>query len=158
VSLDKVHVDLLMSAPACIGLELGSVGHRPRWPKFTVVEFLTRILPDMDGENCKAIPRIWGKQGFAFKLGARVQASTPRADAVGQSEPAAAVPLRPESDVVLVCIGRVPYTEGAWLKEAVRADNRGRVQIDAHFSQAEGRYAIGDVVAGTDALAHKSEY
>jgi len=63
-----------------------------------------------------------------------------------------------EADVVLVSIGRVPYTEGLGLKEAgVALDNRGRVQIDAHFATSvKGVYAIGDVVAGP-MLAHKAE-
>jgi dihydrolipoamide dehydrogenase len=63
-----------------------------------------------------------------------------------------------EADVVLVCIGRVPYTEGLGLKEAgVALDNRGRVQIDSHFATSvKGVYAIGDVVAGP-MLAHKAE-
>jgi putative addiction module killer protein len=63
-----------------------------------------------------------------------------------------------EADVVLVCIGRVPYTEGLGLKEAgIALDNRGRVQIDHHFSTSvKGVYAIGDVVAGP-MLAHKAE-
>ena len=60
--------------------------------------------------------------------------------------------------MVLVCIGRVPYTEGLGLKEAgVALDNRGRVQIDDHFAtNVPGIYAIGDVVAGP-MLAHKAE-
>jgi dihydrolipoamide dehydrogenase len=60
--------------------------------------------------------------------------------------------------VVLVAIGRVPYTEGLGLKEAgVALDNRGRVQIDAHFATSvKGIYAIGDVIAGP-MLAHKAE-
>ena len=59
---------------------------------------------------------------------------------------------------MLVCIGRVPYTEGLGLKEAgVALDNRGRVQIDPHFATSlKGIYAIGDVVAGP-MLAHKAE-
>src|SRR4029434_5344757 len=63
-----------------------------------------------------------------------------------------------EADVVLVCIGRVPYTEGLGLKEAgVALDNRGRVQIDPHFATSlKGVYAIGDVVAGP-MLAPKAE-
>ena len=63
-----------------------------------------------------------------------------------------------EADVVLVAIGRVPYTEGLGLKEAgVALDNHGRVQIDAHFATSlKGVYAIGDVVAGP-MLAHKAE-
>lgn len=63
-----------------------------------------------------------------------------------------------DADVVLVCIGRVPYTDALGLKEAgVALDPRGRVQIDPHFATSlKGVYAIGDVVAGP-MLAHKAE-
>src|SRR5437016_13103303 len=74
-------------------------------------------------------------------------------------EPAAGGPAETlETDVVLVAIGRVPYTDGLGLKEAgIALDNRGRVQIDAHFSTSvKGILAIGDVVAGP-MLAHKAE-
>ena len=54
-----------------IGLELGSVWHR-LGAKVTVVEFLDRILPGLDGEVAKQFQRILEKQGFVFKLGAKV--------------------------------------------------------------------------------------
>ncbi|MGE4219791.1 MAG: FAD-dependent oxidoreductase, partial [Alphaproteobacteria bacterium] len=61
-------------------------------------------------------------------------------------------------DVVLVAIGRRPYTEGLGLAEAgVETDKRGVVRIDSHFrTAAEGIYAIGDCVPGP-MLAHKAE-
>jgi dihydrolipoamide dehydrogenase len=159
LSLDKVPSSLLIVGAGVIGLELGSVWHR-LGAKVTVVEFLDRILPGMDGEVAKQFQRILEKQGFAFKLGAKVSAvDTSGKTLVAKIEPAsggAAETL--EADVVLVCIGRVPYTEGLGLKEAgVALDNRGRVQIDSHFSTSvKGVYAIGDVVAGP-MLAHKAE-
>ena len=60
--------------------------------------------------------------------------------------------------MVLVAIGRVPYTEGLGLDEVgVKKDNRGRVMTDAHFATSvPGIYAIGDVIAGP-MLAHKAE-
>jgi dihydrolipoamide dehydrogenase len=159
LSLDKVPSSLLIVGAGVIGLELGSVWHR-LGAKVTVVEFLDRILPGMDGEIAKQFQRILEKQGFAFKLGAKVTG----VDTSGKTlkatvEPAAGGAAETlEADVVLVCIGRVPYTEGLGLKEAgVALDNRGRVQIDAHFSTSvKGVYAIGDVVAGP-MLAHKAE-
>jgi dihydrolipoamide dehydrogenase len=62
------------------------------------------------------------------------------------------------ADVVLVAIGRKPYTEGLGLEEAgVELDERGRVKTDAHFAtNVPGIYAIGDVIAGP-MLAHKAE-
>jgi dihydrolipoamide dehydrogenase len=159
LSLDKVPSSLLIVGAGVIGLELGSVWHR-LGAKVTVVEFLDRILPGMDGEIAKQFQRILEKQGFAFKLGAKVTGvDTSGKTLAAKVEPAAGGAAETlEADVVLVCIGRVPYTEGLGLKEAgVALDNRGRVQIDAHFSTSvKGVYAIGDVVAGP-MLAHKAE-
>jgi dihydrolipoamide dehydrogenase len=159
LSLEKVPEKLLIIGAGVIGLELGSVWQR-LGAEVMVVEFLDRILPGMDGEVAKQFQRILEKQGFVFKLGAKVTA----VDTLGKTlsakvEPAAGGASETlEADVVLVCIGRVPYTEGLGLKEAgVALDNRGRVQIDAHFATTvKGIYAIGDVVAGP-MLAHKAE-
>ena len=159
LSLDKVPGKLLIVGAGVIGLELGSVWHR-LGAEVVVVEFLDRILPGMDGEIAKQFQRILEKQGFAFKLGAKVTA----VDTSGKTlkatiEPAAGGAAETlEADVVLVAIGRVPYTDALGLKEAgVALDNRGRVQIDPHFATSvKGVYAIGDVVAGP-MLAHKAE-
>lgn len=159
LSLEKVPGKLLIVGAGVIGLELGSVWHR-LGAEVVVVEFLDRIMPGMDGEIAKQFQRILEKQGFAFKLGAKVTA----VDTAGKTlkatiEPAAGGAAETlEADVVLVCIGRVPYTDALGLKEAgVALDPRGRVQIDPHFATSlKGVYAIGDVVAGP-MLAHKAE-
>jgi dihydrolipoamide dehydrogenase len=159
LSLEKVPQKLLIVGAGVIGLELGSVWHR-LGAQVTVVEYLDRILPGMDGEVAKQFQRILEKQGFAFKLGAKVTG----ADVSGkflsvQVEPAAGGKSETlQADVVLVAIGRVPYTDGLGLKEAgVALDDRGRVKIDSHFAtSAKGIYAIGDVIAGP-MLAHKAE-
>jgi dihydrolipoamide dehydrogenase len=159
LSLDKVPEKLLIVGAGVIGLELGSVWHR-LGAQVTVVEFLDRILPGMDGEIAKQFQRILEKQGFVFKLGAKVTGiDTSGKTLSAKIEPAAGGAAETmEADVVLVCIGRVPYIEGLGLKEAgVALDDRGRVQIDAHFAtNVKGVYAIGDVVAGP-MLAHKAE-
>jgi len=159
LSLDRVPGKLLIIGAGVIGLELGSVWHR-LGAQVIVVEFLDRILPGMDGEVAKQFQRILEKQGFAFKLGAKVTGVDTSGKTLSATvEPAAGgMAEKLEADVVLVCIGRVPYTDGLGLKEAgVALDNRGRVQVDAHFSTSlKGVYAIGDVVAGP-MLAHKAE-
>jgi dihydrolipoamide dehydrogenase len=159
LSLDKVPGKLLIVGAGVIGLELGSVWHR-LGAQVTVVEFLDRILPGMDGEIAKQFQRILEKQGFVFKLGAKVTSIDTSGNTLSvKVEPAAGGTAETlDADVVLVSIGRVPYTEGLGLKEAgVALDNRGRVEIDAHFStNVKGIYAIGDVVAGP-MLAHKAE-
>jgi len=159
LSLERVPGKLLVIGAGVIGLELGSVWHR-LGADVMVVEFLDRILPGMDGEIARQFQRVLEKQGFKFKLSSKVTS-------IDTSGKTLAVKVEPASggaqetidaDVVLVCIGRVPYTEGLGLQEAgVALDDRGRVQIDQHFSTSvKGVYAIGDVVAGP-MLAHKAE-
>jgi dihydrolipoamide dehydrogenase len=159
LSLEKVPEKLLIVGAGVIGLELGSVWRR-LGAEVMVVEFLDRILPGMDGEIAKQFQRLLEKQGFVFKLGAKVTAVDTSGKTLSATvEPAAGGAAEKfEADVVMVCIGRVPYTEGLGLKEAgVALDNRGRVQIDPHFATTvKGIYAIGDVVAGP-MLAHKAE-
>src|SRR6201981_1692525 len=76
LSLDRVPGKLLIVGAGVIGLELGSVWHR-LGSEVTVVEFLDRILPGMDGEVARQFQRILEKQGFKFKLGAKVTTADP---------------------------------------------------------------------------------
>jgi dihydrolipoamide dehydrogenase len=157
--LDKVPPRLLIIGAGVIGLELGSVWRR-LGSEVVVVEFLDRVLPGMDGEVCRQAQRLFEKQGIKFHLSSKVTA----VDASGarlkaQVEPAAGGAAQTlEADVVLVAVGRVPYTEGLGLETVgVQKDNRGRVIVDEHFAtHAPGIYAIGDVIAGP-MLAHKAE-
>ena len=159
LELESVPKRLVVIGAGVIGLELGSVWRR-LGSEVTVVEYLDRVLPGMDLEVCKQFQRILGKQGFAFKLSSRVTKVEPRkGGAVVTVEPAAGGDAETiEADVVLVAIGRVPYTEGLGLQAiGVQLDNRGRIETDAHFStNVTGIYAIGDVIAGP-MLAHKAE-
>ncbi|CAN5400168.1 dihydrolipoyl dehydrogenase [soil metagenome] len=159
LTLDKVPEKLLVIGAGVIGLELGSVWRR-LGSQVTVVEFLDRILPGMDGEVAKSFQRILEKQGMTFKLGAKVTGVDTSGKKLKASvEPAAGGTAETiEADVVLVAIGRVPYTEGLGLKEAgVELDERGRVKTDGHFAtNVKGIYAIGDVIVGP-MLAHKAE-
>ncbi len=160
LELAKVPQKLLIVGAGIIGLELGSVWRR-LGAAVTVVEFLDHILPGVDGEIAKQFHRMLQKQGLAFKLSSKVTA----VDASGKTlkvkvEPAAGGGAAEtlEADIVLVAIGRVPYTEGLGLDAAgVKTDNRGRVIVDPHFkTNVPGIYAIGDVIAGP-MLAHKAE-
>jgi dihydrolipoamide dehydrogenase len=159
LELDKVPGKLLVVGAGVIGLELGSVWRR-LGAEVQVVEFLDRILPGMDNEVARQFQRILEKQGISFKLGAKVTA----VDTKGKMLKASVEPAKGgdaetiDADVVLVAIGRVPFTQGLGLKEAgVEMDERGRVTIDDHFAtNVKGIYAIGDVIRGP-MLAHKGE-
>ena len=159
LELPEVPKRLVVIGGGVIGLELGSVWGR-LGAQVTVVEFLDRILPTMDGEVSKQMQRILGKQGMTFKLGAKVTAAKVTNTGVTLSvEPAAGGTAEEiEADVVLVAIGRRAYTNGLGLDAVgVETDNRGRVKIGKHFeTNVPGIYAIGDVVEGP-MLAHKAE-
>ena len=159
LELDKLPEKMLVIGAGVIGLELGSVWRR-LGAQVTVVEFLDRILPGMDGDVAKSFQRLQEKQGIVFKLGAKVTGVDTSGKKLKASvEPAAGGTAEViEADVVLVAIGRVPYTEGLGLKEAgVALDQRGRIQTDEHLqTNVKGIYAIGDVIAGP-MLAHKAE-
>jgi dihydrolipoamide dehydrogenase len=159
LELPKVPQKLLVVGAGIIGLELGSVWRR-LGAQVTIVEFLDHILPGIDGEVVRQFHRTLQKQGIAFKLSSKVTAIDTSGKALKvKVEPAAGGAAETiEADVVLVAIGRVPFTEGLGLEAAgVKKDNRGRVIIDEHFrTNVAGIYAIGDVVAGP-MLAHKAE-
>ena len=157
--LDEVPQRLLIVGAGVIGLELGSVWRR-LGSQVIVVEFLDRILPGMDSEVCRQFQRLLERQGMTFKLSSKVTGvDTSNSKLKATVEPAAGgVAETIDADVVLVSIGRVPFTEGLGLEDAgVKKDNKGRVIVDAHFAtNVPGVYAIGDVIAGP-MLAHKAE-
>ncbi len=159
LELETVPKRLLVIGAGVIGLELGSVWRR-LGSEVTVVEYLDRVLPGMDGEVGKQFQRILTKQGLAFKLSTKVTGvEVGKKGAKVSVEPAAGGQSEVlEADVVLVAIGRVPYTEGLGLETVgVQVDDRGRIQTDSHFAtNVTGIYAIGDVIAGP-MLAHKAE-
>lgn len=159
LSLDKVPGHLVVVGGGVIGLELGSVWAR-LGAKVTVVEFLDTILGGMDGEVSKQFQRLLSKQGFEFKLGAKVTG-------VAKARKGATVTFEPvkggaaetiEADAVLIATGRRAYSDALGLKETgVDVDERGRVKTDGHLrTNVPGIYAIGDVIAGP-MLAHKAE-
>ncbi len=160
LALPKVPKKMVVVGAGYIGLEMGSVWSR-LGAEVTVVEFLDRITPGMDGEVAKTFKRILEKQGLTFKLGMKVTGAKPGRGGVSLTvEPAKgkgdAETLK--ADVVLVAIGRRPYTEGLGLdKVGVELDERGFVKVDAGYrTTAEGVYAIGDAIPGP-MLAHKAE-
>jgi dihydrolipoamide dehydrogenase len=160
LELAKVPQKLIVVGAGIIGMELGSVWRR-LGAEVTVVEFLDYILPGIDSEVARQFHRIQEKQGITFKLSSKVTA----VDTSGKTlkvriEPAAGggSAETKEADIVLVAIGRAPYTGRLGLDAVgVKRDSRGRVMVDQHYrTNVAGIYAIGDVIAGP-MLAHKAE-
>ncbi len=159
LDLKSVPKKMLVVGAGVIGLELGSVWRR-LGAEVHVVEFLDRIIPGMDLDVAKQFQKILTKQGMTFELGTKVTGLTKDGSGCKVTvEPAAGGEAKViDADVVLVAIGRTPYTEGLGLEDAgVAIDNRRRIIVDDHFqTNVPGIYAIGDVIAGP-MLAHKAE-
>ncbi|NCO04352.1 MAG: dihydrolipoyl dehydrogenase [Alphaproteobacteria bacterium] len=159
LELKKVPKEMIVIGGGVIGLELGSVWSR-LGAKVTVIEFMDEILPGMDNEIRKEAHKIFKKQGITFKLSTKVTGAKKTSKGVDLTlEPAKGGDSESMSaDVVLVSIGRKAFTDKLGLKSlSIETDERGRIKTDGHFkTNAEGVYAIGDVIAGP-MLAHKAE-
>jgi len=158
LALAAVPAHLVVIGGGYIGLEMGSVWRR-LGAEVTVVEFLDRVTPGMDGELSAALQRSLERQGLKFRLGTKVVEAKASKDGVALAlEPAkGGARENLKADVVLVAVGRVPYTADLGLKEAgVALDDKGRIKVDKRFAtNVPGIYAIGDAIAGA-MLAHKA--
>ena len=158
LDFETVPKHLVVIGGGVIGLELGSVWRR-LGAKVTVVEFLDRILPTMDGEVSKQFQRILKKQGVEFKLSSKVTGAEKLKTKVKLSvEPAKGGETETiDADAVLVAIGRRPYTQGLGLEAAgVKTDQRGFIVTDHFKTSVSGIWAVGDCITGP-MLAHKAE-
>ncbi|MCH8237614.1 MAG: dihydrolipoyl dehydrogenase [Proteobacteria bacterium] len=163
LELKRIPKSLVVVGAGVIGLELGSVWRR-LGAKVTVVEFLDHILPGMDSEVSKQMRRILSKQGFDFKLSTKVTGAKTAKGGVTlsmesvEAKKSGGKKETLKADVVLVAIGRRPFTEGLGLEKlGVEMDGHGFVLVDEDFqTNVEGVYAIGDVIGGA-MLAHKAE-
>jgi dihydrolipoamide dehydrogenase len=159
LDLAEVPKTMAVIGAGVIGLELGTVWRR-LGAKVTIIEYLDRILPPMDGEVAKQAQRLLTRQGLTFKLGTKVTGiETGPEGATLTMEPAKggeATTLAAEK--VLVAVGRRPFTDGLGLAElGVTLTDRGFVRVDAGYAtNIPGLYAIGDVIGGA-MLAHKAE-
>ncbi|TMQ71148.1 MAG: NAD(P)/FAD-dependent oxidoreductase, partial [Candidatus Eisenbacteria bacterium] len=161
LALPEVPRRMIVVGAGAIGLELGSVWRR-LGAEVEVLEFMDRIVPGMDRKMGQLLQRSREKQGIAFRLQTSATAAYVEGDqvvvTVKKDASGAAAETRERCDVLLVAVGRRPYTDGLGAAEAgVRLDERGRVQVDEHYrTNVEGIFAIGDVIHGP-MLAHKAE-
>ncbi|NNF24586.1 MAG: dihydrolipoyl dehydrogenase [Rhodobacteraceae bacterium] len=159
LELGKIPKKMVVIGAGVIGLEMGSVYAR-LGAEVTVVEFLDKVTPGMDGEVQKVFQRTLSKQGLTFIMGAAVQkVETTKTKAkvtykLRKDDSEATL----DADTVLVATGRKPYTDGLGLEAlGVAMSERGQVKTDAHWAtNVSGIYAIGDAIAGP-MLAHKAE-
>ena len=158
LKLKSVPKTLILIGAGVIGLEMGCVWSR-LGSEVHVVEYLDRCLPPADGEISKEARKIFEKQGLKFHFGQKVTGVDKLKTKLKLSmEPAAGGDSQVlDADVVIVAVGRRPYTEGLGLETVGgKLDKRGVIETTDHFKVAPGVWAIGDAVAGP-MLAHKAE-
>jgi len=159
LSMEQAPKKMFIIGAGVIGLEMGSVWSR-LGTEVVVVEFLDRITPFLDAEVGKTFQKVLEKQGMKFMLGTKVVAADKTDSGVSLTiEPAKGGEKQTlTADVMLVSIGRKPYTDNLGLESVgVKKDERGRIVVDEHLSTGvEGVWGIGDVITGP-MLAHKAE-
>lgn len=158
LNLKEVPKHLIVIGGGVIGLELGSVYLR-LGSDVTVVEYLDKIIPGMDGTLSKELQKTLKKQGMKFMLSTAVSGVERNGDTVKvTAKDKKGEDVVVEGDYCLVSVGRRPYTDGLGLEKAgVELDERGRVKTNDHLqTNVPNIYAIGDVVKGA-MLAHKAE-
>lgn len=158
LALKEVPKHLVIIGGGVIGIELGQVYLR-LGAEVSVVEFMDRIIPGMDGALSKELTKVLKKQGMKFYTSHKVQSVERKGDAViVQAENAKGEVITLEGDYSLVSVGRRPYTDGLNAENAgVKISDRGQVEVNDHLQTSTPNiYAIGDVVRGA-MLAHKAE-
>ena len=158
LNLKEIPKHLVVIGGGVIGLELGSVYLR-LGAQVTVVEFMDKIIPTMDGALSKELTKVLKKQGMKFMLSTAVSAVERNGDSVKiTAKDKKGEEVTVEGDYCLVSVGRKPFTDGLGLEKAgVELDERGRVKTNDHLqTNVANIYAIGDVIKGA-MLAHKAE-
>lgn len=158
LKLKEIPKHMIVIGGGVIGLELGQV-YKRLGADVTVVEYMDRIIPGMDGALSKELMKVLKKQKVKFALSHKVKSVERKGDKVTvKADDKKGIEVVFEGDYCLVSVGRRPYTEGLNLEAAgVKMDDRGRVEVDGHLkTNVDNIYAIGDVVKGA-MLAHKAE-
>lgn len=158
LKLKEVPKHLVIIGGGVIGIELGQVYLR-LGAQVSVVEFMDRIIPGMDGALSKELTKVLKKQGMKFYTSHKVQSVERAGDVVTvKAENAKGEVITLEGDYSLVSVGRRPYTQGLNAEAAgVTITERGQIEVNDHLqTNVPNIYAIGDVVRGA-MLAHKAE-
>ncbi len=156
--LKEIPKHMIVIGGGVIGLELGQV-YKRLGADVTVVEYMDRIIPGMDGALSKELMKTLKKQKVKFALSHKVKSVERKGnEVIVKADNKKGEEVEFKGDYCLVSVGRKPYTDGLNAEAAgVKLDDKGRVDVNEHLqTSASNIYAIGDVVKGA-MLAHKAE-
>lgn len=158
LKLKEIPKHMVIIGGGVIGLELGQV-YKRLGSEVSVVEYMDRIIPGMDGALSKELMKVMKKQKIKFYLSHKVKSvERDGEEIVVKADDKKGQEVEFKGDYCLVSVGRRPYTDGLQAEAAgVQLDERGRVVVNAHLqTNVSNIYAIGDVIRGA-MLAHKAE-
>ncbi len=158
LELKEIPKHMLVIGGGVIGLELGQV-YKRLGAEVTVIEYMDKIIPGMDGALSKELMKSLKKQKVKFALSHKVKSVERNGDEViVKADNKKGEEVSFSGDYCLVAVGRHAYTEGLNLEAAgVQLEERGRVAVNEHLqTNVKNIYAIGDVIKGA-MLAHKAE-
>ena len=157
LSISKLPKKMIVVGGGYIGLEMGSVWSR-LGTEVQVVEYLDHITPGLDKEISSEFMKILKKQNIKFDLNTKVEKISKSSEGVIVEISNKGNKSKLEADVVLISVGRKPYTDNLNLDQiGVILDKKGRVKVNKNFeTNIKNIYAIGDVIDGP-MLAHKAE-
>lgn len=155
LELKKIPDTLVVIGGGVIGLELSSVFSR-LGSKVTVIEYLDRLVPEMDFEVAREFQKILKKQGISFILKSAVKTVKKTNGKLEICHDSGEESIH--ADIVLVATGRKAFTKKL-ISDGLRilTDEKGRIIVDNLLrTETKNIYAIGDVISGP-MLAHKAE-
>jgi len=157
LSISKLPKKMVVVGGGYIGLEMGSVWSR-LGTEVHVIEYLDHITPGLDKEISSEFMKILKKQNIKFELNTKVEKITKNDKGVIIETTNKDSKNNIEADVVLISVGRKPYTDKLNLEKiGVNLDKKGKIKVNKNFeTSVKNIYAIGDVIDGP-MLAHKAE-
>ena len=157
LNISKLPKKMVVVGGGYIGLEMGSVWSR-LGTEVHVIEYLDHITPGLDKEISNEFMKILKKQNIKFELNTKVEKITKNDKGVVVETTNKDSKNNIEADVVLISVGRKPYTDKLNLEKiGVNLDKKGKIKVNKNFeTNVKNVYAIGDVIDGP-MLAHKAE-
>lgn len=136
-----------------IGMEFASLFQQLDVP-VTVIEMMEEILPGIDVEIARVMRKSMERQGVKIFTGAKVTAIASGETAATCTFELGGETRSVDSELVLVAIGRRPFTQGLGLENIGIAPVKGAIPVNERMeTSVPGVYAIGDVTAKV-MLAH----
>jgi dihydrolipoamide dehydrogenase len=158
LSLPVVPEKMVVIGGGVIGVELASVYCR-LGAKVDVIEMLPQIVTGLDPLISRQLLLLLQKQGMTFHLDAKVTGAKVQDNGVAIDLVKDGVATQLEGDVVLVAVGRRPYTRGLDLDKAgITLSPKGFIPVDGNMrTVVPNILAIGDVIEGP-MLAHRASH